>query len=73
MAKDIRVNPTPIQRNLNDVAMELTQLYYREHPINDIEEVQETYAKFYAIAAKMYYPNHKVFDKLIPEEIINKL
>lgn len=53
--------------------MELTQLYYREHPINDIEEVQETYAKFYAIAAKMYYPNHKVFDKLIPEEIINKL
>lgn len=56
MADNINVEPTPIQRNAEDVAMELTQLFYRkgdyETPIT-IESLQETYAKFYAVARMM--------------------
>ncbi|MCB2300641.1 hypothetical protein [Clostridium tagluense] len=50
MEEEIKVNPTPIQRNINDVAMELTQLYYRSQNSNSIEKIQEVYRKFYATA-----------------------
>jgi hypothetical protein len=73
MAEDIRVNLKPIQRNLHDVALELTQLYYENHHMGDVEEVQETYARFYAIAAKMDYLSNRDFDKMISEEVIDNL
>jgi len=37
MAEDIKVNLKPIQRNINDVALELTQLYYENHHMGDVE------------------------------------
>jgi len=52
MPDNIEISPTPIQRNLLDVATELTQLYYSAHSKGDIEEIQRTFYKFYAIAAK---------------------
>jgi hypothetical protein len=73
MAEDIRVNLKPIQRNLHDVALELTQLYYENHHMGDVEEVQEIYARFYAIAAKMDYLSNRDFDKMISEEVIDNL
>ena len=48
MSDEVKVIPTPIQRNLNDVAMELTELYYRSINSNSIEKIQEVYKKFYA-------------------------
>jgi hypothetical protein len=73
MAEDIKVNLKPIQRNINDVALELTQLYYENHHMGDVEEVQEIYARFYAIAAKMDYLSNRDFDKMISEEVIDNL
>lgn len=66
MADDIRVNPTPIQRNTLDVATELTQLYFSRVAFESIEEIQETFLKFYTVA---YHANRaKVdFDKYMPE------
>jgi hypothetical protein len=51
MADDIKVNPAPIQRNYNDVAVELTQLYYSHISPASIAEIQETYFKMYTAAS----------------------
>lgn len=50
LADEVKVNPTPIQRNYNDVATELTQLYFSRFGFDNIEEIQEVYTKFYATA-----------------------
>jgi hypothetical protein len=49
MSNELKVIPTPIQRNYNDVAMELTQLHFSSRN-SDVEEIQEVYKKFYATA-----------------------
>jgi hypothetical protein len=33
MADEVRISPTPIQRNLLDVAVDLTNLYYRKYGV----------------------------------------
>ena len=48
MSEDLKVKPTPIQRNSLDVAMELTEMYYVSHNQGDLEEMQNTFAKFYS-------------------------
>lgn len=50
MANDIKVSPTPIQRNLNDVAVELTQLYYKDNTASSVEDVKKTYIEFFKTA-----------------------
>jgi hypothetical protein len=52
VADEVKVSPAPIQRNVLDVAVELTLLYYSNSmaPINCIEDVQETFAKMFAVA-----------------------
>jgi len=72
MADEVRVSPTPIQRNVNDVALELTKMYYETYNVGSIEEIQETYARFYAIAARMD-SGIRTYDKLITEKILNNL
>lgn len=46
----VKANPNPIQRNLNDVAMELTTVYLRKFGVDSAEDIQRIYAKFYAVA-----------------------
>ncbi|MBU3215842.1 hypothetical protein LL033_11835 [Clostridium estertheticum] len=55
MSDQVKVNPTPIQRNINDVAMELTELYYSASNGSEytVEKIQQTYRKFYATAELM--------------------
>ncbi|MBZ9635512.1 hypothetical protein [Clostridium sp. FP1] len=55
MAEEIKVIPTPIQRNFNDVAMELTMLFYSKRNNNEytVQKIQEAYRKFYATAQLM--------------------
>lgn len=51
MSNEVKVIPTPIQRNLNDVAVELTKLYFDgQNSGATIEQIQDTYKKFYASA-----------------------
>lgn len=68
MADDIRVSPTPIQRNIQDVATDLTQLIYTKWAPESVEEVQETYAKMFAIASAL---QRREIDymKFIPENL----
>jgi hypothetical protein len=54
MAEEIKVSPTPIQRNLLDVATELTKLYYETHTPSDVEEVKNTYSEFYKTVVEEY-------------------
>lgn len=73
MADSVSVDPTPIQRNQYDVAVDLTKLYYERSNIRpSVEEIQETYAKFYAVACGMYVKAHGKspvdnIQKLLPE------
>jgi hypothetical protein len=69
MAEKHRVAPVLMQRNKFDVAMELTHLYYRERLVDNIQQVQEVFTKFYAtadIAERMYGDDYA---RLVPEEI----
>ncbi len=50
-SEDIKVEPTPIQRNDRDVAVELTKLYYSTFGFKNADEIANTYLKFYATAA----------------------
>lgn len=50
MAETIEVTPTPIQRNLNDVAVELTTLALEYNGNRDPDEIERLYRKFYKVA-----------------------
>lgn len=51
MSNDINVNPTPIQRNRRDIAIEMVQLYLKhaDFTIDQItdDKLCELYKKFY--------------------------
>jgi hypothetical protein len=66
MNNEVKIVPTPIQRNLNDVAMELTELYFSRHSGSEctIENIQNTYKKFYAIAMNAVGMDYGTADKL---------
>jgi hypothetical protein len=63
---EVKIVPTPIQRNLNDVAMELTELYFSRHSGSEctIENIQNTYKKFYATAMNAVGMDYDTADKL---------
>lgn len=72
MADTIKVEPTPIQRNVNDVAVELTQLYFKNKVVGSVEEVQEVYAKCYATAItarRTEINNISAFKTLLPDDL----
>lgn len=50
LGDELKLKPTPIQRNALDVAMELTQLYYSRKPFEGREDIAETFVNFYAAA-----------------------
>ena len=56
MSNDIRVEPTPIQRNRRDVAVELLDMYLQHgiYTTNEITEdkIAELYEKYYRVARK---------------------
>lgn len=51
MSEEIKVKPTPIQRNAFDVAMELTEIYIQRIGIDSEEEIEERFMKYYSIAS----------------------
>jgi len=72
LAETVKVEPRPIQRNVHDVAVELTHLYYENKPIGSIEELQEVYTKFYAtaiISERTKVNNISAFKDLLSDDL----
>lgn len=57
MSEDIKVSTTPIQRNLNDVALELTTLFFSKQNNSQftIKNIQDAYTDFHATAKTAYF------------------
>jgi len=62
MSDTIKTQPTPIQRNDRDVAVELTKLYYEHFACEDIDEIANTYIKFYATSYGAYIQGRSLVD-----------
>lgn len=73
MADQIEVKPTPIQRNTFDVATELTQMFFSKFSIGSEEEVQKTFAKFYAVADLMRVSSYKNLGDFLQDQDLKKL
>lgn len=69
MADDIKVNPTPIQRNTLDVATELTQLFFSRFAFDSEKAIQDAFLKFYAVAEAARLTNFKELTEYMPEEL----
>ena len=61
------------QRNNRDVALELTKLYYTQNAILEEGELEEKYAKFYALASYLSDSDVHDFKKMVPEDILTRL
>ncbi|MFC0559664.1 hypothetical protein [Halalkalibacter alkalisediminis] len=72
MAEQIKVNPTPIQRNSFDVAIELMN-YHLSRKRTEVEELEGLFAKYYALAT--YCESSSVTDlqNLLSDELIEKI
>lgn len=66
MADNIRVSPTPIQRNSADVATELVQLHVRTNP-SDADAIGDLYKRYYAIAETLRKKSPNDLEKLLPD------
>lgn len=71
MSERISVKPTPIQRNIYDVAIELVNLHVSREPV-DTSELGELYTKYYAIAYTLSKKGAAELDNFLPEEIKSK-
>lgn len=73
MADTVGVKPHPIQRNTNDVAMELTELYARFFSFSSEEEIKQRFAEFYALADFLRITHPSKFASFVPDEILNEI
>lgn len=69
VAEDIKVKPTPIQRNKYDVAVELTNLYYSAAPISSVDEIANTFLQFFATAEGAEFIYTKELLEFMPEKL----
>jgi hypothetical protein len=71
MADEIKVVPTPIQRNEFDVATELTQIYFNSRTPDSVEDIQVTFVKMYAAVYAAEYGGRLTahLAALVPEEL----
>lgn len=78
MEEDMKLKSTPIQRNEYDVAIELTNLYFSYRTDSpEVEEIQQVYARFYAVVCGMDVkfrngiPVNRI-EELLPEALKEK-
>ncbi|MBD5642411.1 hypothetical protein HYH96_00665 [Clostridium botulinum] len=73
MAEQIKTNPTsiPIQRNTNDVVMELLDIYLKDQYETDkpmeIDYLRNLYLKFYATVEMAERVHFKYLKEYLPE------
>lgn len=65
--KNMEVKLAPIQRNINDVAIELTELYYSQYKFNSIDELSDTYSKFYSMVSILGVCGTEKMKNYLPE------
>ncbi|ASB93412.1 hypothetical protein [Bacillus subtilis] len=70
---DITTKPTPIQRNPLDVATELTQLHIKRFGADYEDDIANTFAKYFALAAKLNRTHPDSLANLLPEEVKSNL
>lgn len=76
MADNINVDPTPIQRNYLDVAMELTQLHFQEFSVKNDEHIKQMFTEYYSLILLLERTRVNNIVKLkecLPEEIAKYL
>lgn len=72
MSDRISVQPTPIQRNSKDVAIELLKLHASRVSVGP-DNIEELYTKYYSLAETLSKtPAHKLLD-FIPAETKEKI
>lgn len=69
MADNINVNPTPIQRNSFDVAIELFQEYAKTNDVSKVEDIQAVFLKLYATVEGARFVGTKRLQSFMPEEL----
>ncbi|TKI70107.1 hypothetical protein FC756_08355 [Lysinibacillus mangiferihumi] len=67
MTDRISVQPTPIQRNSKDVAIELLKLHVSRGPVEP-EHIEELYTKYYSLAETLSKTPASKLLKFIPTE-----
>lgn len=74
MADNIKVKPTPIQRNRFDVATELTQLYFEKFGVENEDHIKRVFTEYYSLAVQLEITAFNDASKLkefLPEDIKN--
>lgn len=61
------------QRNDRDVAVELTKIYCEQYVLSAEHEIEEQYAKFYALSTYLSNTDPQRLKSLLPEEILSKI
>ncbi len=75
MTEQIRTNPTsiPVQRNANDVAMELLDIYLKDQYETDkpmeMDYLRNLYLEFYATVEMAERIHFKYLKEYLPEEL----
>lgn len=72
MSNDLKIRPTPIQRNELDVAMELTQLHFKELSIEGEDHIKKVFTEYYSLIKSLEYTafnDRKKLYEFLPEDI----
>lgn len=69
MSNDVRVDPTPIQRNTLDVATELTQLCFRDKTVGSVLEVEEAFIRFHTLLRALREKDCSAFKEFLPTDV----
>ncbi|MFD2681199.1 hypothetical protein [Bacillus seohaeanensis] len=72
MADTVKVDPNPIQRNKFDVAIELVNLHKRNFGLSSGKEIEELFAKYYALAKYLEDNSVDELESLIDQSIVEK-
>jgi hypothetical protein len=72
MAETVKVEPTPIQRNKHDVAIELLKIHI-SRKATSAEELEGIYAKYYALALYCESMTPDKLQKLLSKELLEKV
>jgi len=67
MGDKIEVKHVPVQRNVLDVATDLTLAYTATYGIGSVEEMQQVFLKFYAVAQHAWNAGRTEMAKYLPE------
>lgn len=70
MSEEVKVKPTPIQRNPHDVAIELLKIHIQNETVDySVEGLQNLYAKFYSTARCLESVHFKYLKDYLPKEL----